>query len=123
MIAFLQALISPIKGLDTRFGLFRSEIDECVRVTPQVHILTYWLNRKFDKIQKRIFIRDWVEANEVFAYNESEANTVFLPVFLNGDVFGFEVVLPVIVQPDEPFILAFLDKFKLAGKKYKLTYV
>lgn len=123
MIAFLQALITPIKGLDTKFGLFRSEVKECVTITPQKRIMQYWLNQKFDPTNQSIEILDYVEVNTVFAYNESENETVFLPTFLSGNIYGFEVRLPISLQSDEPFIKAFLDKFKLAGKKYKLTYI
>lgn len=124
MRALIHALLTPTKTLHTNFIAFKSAQELDLKITPQVRILEYWLNELYDKALRRIHIEDYVNTEPILIWGESYNNPIYLPEFLSSKEFDFTVFLPIGagLKPQEVAIRAFLDKYKLAGKRYLIVY-
>lgn len=121
MIAWLNALIAPVKGLHTQFTQFRNSTRNHLRVTGQKRVLQYFLNRGFIG-SSLIEIYDTDQAEPVFIFLEDENMPVYLPVFITGSAVDFIVDVPIDLKPQESSIRAFVDKYKLPTKRYEIIY-
>lgn len=121
-LAWLNALLTPIKTLHTAFALWRVAQERHVSITPQVRILRYWLNEYYDSADRRFLIEDAVANVPVRIFGQSENRPLYLPKFLSGRSWDFTVVAPCEAYSQRFFIIAFLDAYKLAGKRYKLIF-
>lgn len=122
-IAWLNALITPVKTLHTTFALFRTAMDERLTIGPGKRILQYWLNEKYDPTERRIEIKDYDQLDTVFIYLESENQPLYLPAFIGASNYDFEVCVPTELAGDELLIRSFLDTYKLATKRYLITWI
>jgi hypothetical protein len=122
-IALLNALITPVKTVYNQFAAFRTNINEQLMITPQKRILQYWLNQKFDSTEERIEIKDYDQLDTLFIFLESENQPLYLPTFIGASEYDFEVCVPTELQGEELLIRSFLDRYKLATKRYLITYV
>lgn len=122
MLAYLLALISPVITLYNRFLGFRSSTDLDLLVTGQVRILRYHINQRFDLGFERIEILDGDDNNILYIFLESENQPVFLPQFISGNTVDFIVRVPQDLAGLENQIKDFLNRFKLASKRYEIIY-
>lgn len=116
MRAWVAALLAPLKTMHTSFLQFKATREQEITITPQVRVLTYWLNELFDFDDRRFVIEDYEAQDPVFM-------PLFLPTFLSGSAFDFVVKAPCEAFDDRVAIRAFLDKYKLAGMRYELRFV
>lgn len=121
--AFLNALLAPVKLIHSTFLLFRTNTLEQVRITPHKRVLQYWLNEKFDIVNREIEIRDYPPRDKVFIFLESENRPVYLPEFLGGSDFEFEVRVPIEYQDKQTAIENFLNTYKLPTKRYLIVWI
>lgn len=123
IIAFLDALISPVVTLGGGFGFFRESIEQELQITPQVRILRYWLNRLFDPADQRIRVLSATDTVPFFIFREDENRPVYLPQFISGSSIDFIVELPRSIRMLESQVRGFVDKYKLPTKRYRILYV
>lgn len=122
MFAFFHAILTPLKSLHTRFLLFKTVQEREVNITPQVRILRYWLNELYDSTDRRFEVLDYTNTIPLLIWGESYNDPLYLPVFLSSKAYDFTVIAPCEAYSQRFFIIAFLDKYKLAGKRYKLRF-
>lgn len=120
--AFFHGLLAPIKTLHTRFLMFKTAQEREVNIMPQVRILRYWLNELYDSTERRFEILDYTNTTPILIWGESYNNPIYLPVFLSSKDYDFTVIAPCEAYPQRFFILSFLHKYKLAGKRFKLKF-
>jgi len=134
IIAFLEALVSPVNSLYSRFLLYKNNILYRLTITPQVCYLEKMLNDRFDGDQRRIYISDGVFYESLYLYTEAEANNLY--IFTqneNNDLAlysrsesgsegaDFIVHVPATVVFDHAEMSALLDNYKLASKTYVIS--
>lgn len=122
LLAYVRALITPLFLTFDAFSRFRDRVELELAITGQVRILRYHLNNSFDPADRRIRIEDDVAVQQVYVFLESENRPLYLPKFLSGSSVDFVVYLPVALQSLEASIRAFLDKYKLVTKRYRIIY-
>jgi hypothetical protein len=122
VLAWLNALLTPLKVLHTQFLLWKTGAERDVAITPQVRILRFWLNELYDSTDRRFQVLDYVNTEPVLIWGESYNTPLYLPTFLSSRAYDFTVIAPCEAYSQRFFIIAFLDKYKLAGKQYKLKF-
>lgn len=120
--AFMAGLMSHIRSVYVSFLMFVSDTEKKLRITPQKRILQYELNLEFDAALMRIEILDAELGSILWIFIESENNPVYLPQFISGTGYDFLVRVPAELEIKEAFIRAFLNSYKLAGKRYQIEY-
>lgn len=123
LFAWFHALLGPVKSLHTAFLTFKGTTERHVSITPQVCFLRYWLNELFDTAERRFEINDYTNSVPIRIYGQAENKPLYLPKFLSGKAYDFEVLAPCEASGQKVQIKGFLDKYKLAGKRYKLRFV
>lgn len=121
-LAWLNALVTPIKTVQLAFENYRAQVSQRLQITGQVRILRYWLNELYDPSDRRIDVIDSTAFETVFIFLESENMPVYLPRFIGGVGSDFTVILPEELRPYELFIRAFLNQYKLVTKSYIIIY-
>src|SRR5690606_14400472 len=76
-LAWLGAVIAPVKVAHTALLNFRYNMLVMRTVTGQVRILEYWLNYTFDDPGFRIIIKDAEESEPLFVFLEIENRPVY----------------------------------------------
>lgn len=124
MVAWLNALLSPLASLHGQFLLWSGRVRYDARITGQKRSLQFHLNRLFDPINQQIYIEDATGSTLVYMYLENENQPLHLPVFVSGLNSDFVVHAPNDLPPlgKVPEIRAFLDKYKLPTKQYELLF-
>lgn len=122
MLGYCAALVSPVKRLHRAFlQLRRSVLDE-LPIGPEVRVLRHYLNRRYDYALGRIQLLDGQEADPLRIYTAAEDQPIYLPVYLSAQRIDFTVVLPADLFGFEDAIRAFLDRYKLPTKTYRIIY-
>lgn len=121
-LALCSALIRQVADLHSFFLYDRRATLFELTVTPQVRILRYQLNYRYDIAEQRILVLDGPEGDAIRIYTEAENQPLYLPFFLSARSVDFEVRMPAELRPAELQIRIFLDRFKLPTKTYILTY-
>ena len=119
MLAWLNALLAPVKTLHNSFVIFTAATKKDIAVTGQKRILEFHLNRYFGDIQ----IVDATASAQVYIYLESENSPTYLPKFISGSSVDFIAIVPFGLQSQEVAIRAFLNKYKLPTKRYNIIYL
>jgi hypothetical protein len=119
---WLRAFIFPIIRLHNRFLAYDKTVQFELKITPQVCVLRWALNQKFDNILKRILIVDNANNELDYAFLSSENKPLFLPDFLNDNDYEFEVQVPYTLLSKEKGIKSLLNLYKLPSKRYVITY-
>lgn len=121
--AWFHALLAPVKLLHNRLLSFRSERVDEIATTGQVATMRYKLNRRFDPALRRFEIEDGEEVAFVYMYTEGENKPLYLPEYLTGANEDFVVKVPFALIASESAIRAFVNKYKLASKRWKLVWI
>lgn len=122
VMGLLNALITPVIVLKNAFDLYRSRVKQELNMTPQVTKLQAGLNRLYDPFEKRITITDAPTEDPVYLYTSSENKPVYLPEFLSGQDADFHVNVPGDLSAFRSAIIAFVNKYKLASKRFLFVY-
>jgi hypothetical protein len=123
LLAFLDALVKPVQDLHATFLRARSAVYAELPITPQVCVLRYHLNERWDRLQRRIRILDGQDGEGPRLYTEAEGNPLFLPLTLEASRVDFLVEIPTELRGYARVIQAFLDRHKLPTKSYTIHYV
>lgn len=130
--AFTKVLVSPIVVLYNDFKSFRLEVLYELNHNGQICRLEGMLNDKFDNSLRRIYIVDAPIVLPLFIHRRAEAKPVYLrrrseatPKYIrrNAELTkggAFIVKVPVSLVFDTSMMKALIDKYKLAGKAYKI---
>lgn len=122
LLAFLDALVSPVTDLHQRFRRVRYYIFEELPIGPEVCVLRYYLNQRFDYFARRIRILDGQAVDALRLYTEAEDQTIYLPIHLSARRVDFTVELPDELRGFETRVRALLDRHKLPTKTYRIIY-
>ncbi len=135
-VAWLRALTSPVRRLNTRFRALRVETLYFLAHNGQVCYLEAALNDVFDAEERRIFISDPEYRDPVYLFRTNEERPVYLslsselPVvgydaprylYLNSELYNgsgvqFIVNVPAAVTYNEARLRALVNKYRLASK-------
>lgn len=135
-LSFLLTLISPVIGLYNAFMAFRNLMLYRLTITPQVCFLEKMLNDRYDPIERRIWIDDAkvydyiyvflkVEDKPVYFYKKSENKPVYMYTRAETNIFGadFTINIPLAVVYNMNELIALVNSYKLASKKFKIVNV
>ena len=127
--AFCKAVSVALQNRKTDTDKFFSELNEHVRVTPQLFSLEKMLNDKCDTVLRRIHLTT-PEPEPPFYFT---VNTDTEMKYFNGEYFmgqsvythDFTVYLPVEIKSKNmtSFVSALLNKYKIITKTFKIIYV
>jgi hypothetical protein len=121
-LAWLKALLQPVISLHDRFLNFEFATRLDMSIGPSVRELQYWLNELYDTSLQRIEIRDYEQLDTLYIFLESENRPVYLPTFIGASNYDFEVRIPCALFASRATIRGFLDRYKLATKRYLITW-
>ena len=130
-MAFQTLLLSPVSRLARLFDSYRGETNYRIRHNGQVCHLRAVLNDMFDSIERRIQIEDLIPQRELVVWKRSQNKPIMLGTTIvskrgfgvsNG--YDFVIVCPYELQGkiDETRMSAVCDQYKLASKRYTITY-
>ena len=135
MLAWIHALLAPVKRLYIDFLVYRYQINYKMEHTGQVVYLEKVLNDRFDRGKERIRIKDGPKLEWVYIFRRDEQKPKYLKtIYLYNQLsYGekgvdFEVFIP--TDTDIPVWTdsgkwaechSLLNYYKLAGKTYQLT--
>ena len=123
MQAWLHALLSPVKLVHNRLLSFRVEKVDDIATTGQVATLRYKLNRRFDPSLRRFDIVDGADTPFIYIYTSGENQPFYLPDFTTGNDADFIVQAPFDLQGSTAAIRAFLNRYKIASKRWKIVWI
>lgn len=129
-MAFQSLLISPVSRLARLFEIYRGDTNYRIRHNGQVCYLRAVLNDMFDPTLRRITIEDLDPMSELVIWQRKENRPVMLgQIRINRRGFGvngydFVVICPIALRSaiDENRMRTILNQYKLASKRYTITY-
>ncbi|NNV54518.1 ribosomal mL41 family protein [Limnovirga soli] len=136
LLAFVKALVSPVKDLYNRFIDYKNEVDYTISITPQVVHLQRGLNDRFDIADRRIRILPATEYNAILLAlaeenkpkllgTKAEAVQMKLPLKSETLAYAYDFVIEVptaiVFNIDE--MKAFVNKYKMESKNYNIKIV
>ena len=136
-MAFQYLLVSPISKLAKLFDSYRTDTNYRLRHNGQVCYLRAVLNDLFDSTQRRIKIEDLDPQRELVVWEQDQNKPLMISKRSSGiaaivsrrgfggaDGYDFVVICPIALRGviDETRMCAVLDQYKLASKRYTITY-
>lgn len=136
-IAWIYALLKPIKDKHDELLLVNADIDLKVRYNSQQKVFAALLNKLFDDTLQRIRVVTGIDshtpyyiysvadgATPRFLYSEADAGepATYLYPKPSGAVASFKVYAPASLAADETRLKAWIDYYKLADKTYVIIY-
>ena len=130
MVAWVQALLSPLTDLHYRFKEKRERDWFILNHNGQVCYLRGALNAEFDPDEKRIEIVDGIIHEQQYIYTRPEEKPKYLGTMYLHDREtyaqegpDFIVLVPADLEFDNYQMRAMIDQYRLATKTYKIeTY-
>jgi hypothetical protein len=136
MVSWLLLLISPVVKLYNQFQAFRTACIYRLTITPQVCFLERALNDKYDIVSRRITISDPVRRGLLFIYTRAENKPVFIyrrsenmPRYLYTKAetaragVDFIIKVPLAVSFNAAEMVAFVNAYKMASKRFKISVI
>ncbi len=136
MLAYINALIAPVKRLKNEFNSFCDENIYKIEHTSQVCYLQAAINDRYDEGLRRIKVVDGatqqplyifqvIEQKPVYIYLESENNPVYL--YQESEYYGsgedFIVEVPNFIDYDINEFRALVLYYRLPSKSFKIVKV
>ena len=136
-MAFQYLVVSPISRLAKMFDTYRTDTNYRLHHNGQVCYLRAVLNDLFDSTLRRIQIEDLAPQRELVIWKRdqnkpimilerSSGNAIIVSKrgFGGADGYDFVVICPLALRGviDETRMRAVLDQYKLASKRYTITY-
>jgi len=135
MLALVYSLIYPVIEIYDRFLIFRETILFKARYNSQIMYIEHLLNSYFNEGGTDIYIQDGVIIDEfhlfktvepndpIYIYKVSEGGT---DLYLYNDVeydsvLDFTVNVPSSIVYDTNLMKAWINRYKMAGKKYQIV--
>lgn len=126
LIAWLEAMIEPIRQIQYDFVQKRQETLYNLQHNGQVCLLRKVLNDKFDRVYRQIRVLDGNQYQRKYIYTDAELKPKYLrTIFIREDADYEDTGVDFIVQiPQEVYLKyeveAIIDYYKLASKRYKI---
>lgn len=134
LVAYLDALVTPIDGLYSQFLLRREAHLYDLTISPQVCFMEKALNDRFDSSARRIYISPGIHREQIYIFTDAEnINTDIRSEVENSNKYiytisesgiggaDFIINIPVNLRYGIPEIRALVDRYKLAGKTYYIN--
>lgn len=128
-LLWLWVQIKPIDKLYKNWVIFRNQNRQTLGHNGQVFSLRKILNDLHDPQERRIKILEGNQYQRPYIYTEGEQKPQFLgTIYLRQDSdysdtgVDFIVQIPSVVRLDMPRLNADINRFRLASKRYKITY-
>ena len=137
LIAMLFACIKPVSEIQNNFYQYYEDKKYELKFNGQVIYLEHLLNDKFDPILRRIYIGDAEQTPNVYVFNDSEDNEAIY-LFNSSDTsvdiylfntseetpgLDFIVFIPIGFIYNDSLMKYYINKFKTAGKRYKIQEI
>lgn len=135
LTTMLAAMVEPVKTLTASLLSFRQSKIDFLQVSPQVFSLENVLNNRFDADLRRIRIGDGTREAPNYVATALENQPLFVgkgseppPVFVGLEAeslnssYDFIVILPTGLIYDPAEMGGLLNAFKLASKRYLISY-
>ncbi|MBR3648245.1 MAG: hypothetical protein IKN59_07660 [Paludibacteraceae bacterium] len=137
MMNFIYVLLSQVRRLATVFDSFRTTVNYRLTHNSQVCYLRAVLNDRFDMSQRRIEIIDVEPQSSPVLYQRPLSRFLMAPeagsgnaimlskrAFSGNDAVNFAVIVPAVLRGafPEDQMRALVDTYKLASKRYTITY-
>jgi hypothetical protein len=137
LVLLLKASTKPIQDNITWFYDFYDKKKYELRFNGQIIYLEDLLNNEFDPVLRRIYIDDGDQSPTVYIFNVSENNeSLYLfnnsedgdPTYIYNGVVGsqptdFVVFVPTGLVYNENLMKFYLNKYKIASKRYKIEEI
>lgn len=136
-MAFQLVMVAPISRLARLFDTYRTDTNYRLQHNGQVCYLRAVLNDVFDPNLRRIRIDDLAPQQELVVWKRDQNKPIMLslraedkPIIVSKRGFGgangfdFVVICPSALRGtiDEARMCALIDQYKLASKRYTITY-
>lgn len=136
-MAFQYLVVSPISRLAKMFDAYRTDTNYRLHHNGQVCYLRAVLNDLFDSTLRRIQIEDLAPQRELVIWKRDQNKPIMISERSSGnaiivskrgfggaDGYDFVVICPLALRGviDETRMRAVLDQYKLASKRYTITY-
>ena len=136
-MAFQYLVVSPISRLAKMFDTYRTDTNYRLHHNGQVCYLRAVLNDLFDSTLRRIQIEDLAPQRELVIWKRDQNKPIMISERSSGnaiivskrgfggaDGYDFVVICPLALRGvfDETRMRAVLDLYKLASKRYPITY-
>lgn len=136
-MAFQYLVVSPISRLAKMFYTYRTDTNYRLHHNGQVCYLRAVLNDLFDSTLRRIQIEDLAPQRELVIWKRDQNKPIMISERSSGnaiivskrgfggaDGYDFVVICPLALRGviDETRMRAVLDQYKLASKRYTITY-
>lgn len=135
LASFIYVMVSQVQWVARLFRTFRAETDYRLAHNGQICHLRAVLNDKFDPISRRITIEDIASMPESLLHLRTTSLFLIAPYrpdaiilhrrgFGGFDSYDFVIILPAAMRHtvNETQLRAVVDQYKLASKRYTLTY-
>lgn len=137
-IAFLKFLSVPIRRILQEYYDYREKNELLIHMNGQVIYIEHILNHYFDPVNESIYISDAAQVEEgVTLYNKAEGNektilyndaeneeeTYFFNLTELQNWPNFIINIPSAVSFNEEQLRALVNRYKMAGKNYKLNII
>ena len=137
MMSLLIAALKPLVEVQQNFYQFFGDKKYELSFNGQVIYLEHILNDQFDSTLRRIYIDDAEQSPTVYLFNESEDNeetylfnnseSVEDLYLFNSSVtytdFDFIVFVPIGLIYDENLMKYYINKYRCAGKRFKIQEI
>lgn len=137
MLAFLNAALKPARTQLSAFYAFFDAVEYELTFTGQVIYLEHVLNNEFDPTLRRIYITDSDQLNDTYLFNVVEGNeTTYAfnasesadPLYLTNQSetvaqADFAVNVPIGLVYDLPSMLFYINKYRIAPKRFIINEV
>lgn len=136
VVSSIKANFKPLEQLKDTYEQFYSDIEYELTWNGQVCMLEHLLNEKFDSINSGIFITDAVNIDKLHIFNLAENNEITIvsneseptaPTYIHNksevSEYHFIVNIPSSVTFNEEQLKYYVNKYKLAGKRWKIEIV
>lgn len=137
LMGLIYVMLSGVRRAASVFGSYREETNYRLTHTGQVCYLKAVLNDRFDNARRRITIEDVDARSGAIIYKRELSRFLMIPkrttgnaVILNKRAFSgstsvdFSVIVPAELRGSfaEAQMRALIDTYKLASKRYTITY-
>ncbi len=136
VISFIKAAFAPLTQLKSFFFSFFNTVECNLTWNGQVCMLEHLLNNEFDEVDRTIYITDAQNISSSFLFNDAENNEdshIFNesegadPYYVYNATevsqYHFVVNIPAAVTYNEDQLKFYVNKYKLAGKRWKIVIV
>lgn len=137
LLSLLTAAIKPIVQTQQSFYQFYEDKKYELTFNGQVIYLEHLLNDQFDSVLRRIYIEDGDQTTNIYLFNNSENNEaeyVFNKSENKEDLYLFNtsvtytdldfiVFIPIGLVYNENLMKFYINKYRLAGKRFQIQEI